>query len=81
MANGNGWVLKTVIGVPIGMLLTTLGFMGNGIIGNRNLNVSEHGIIIDKMVERDEKLMDGLHRFDVRQEVLIEKVDAALRHE
>jgi hypothetical protein len=67
----NGWALKALWGVVV----TTFLFMGSGVIANDNRNSREHTEIRSEMINRDEKMMDSLHKFDVRQEVLIQAVN------
>ena len=75
MANGNGWLIKTLVGFGVTVIVGTQTFAGNAIYKNRETNVKEHIEIKETMINRDESFMESLHKFDVRQEVLIQTVD------
>ena len=76
MADSNGVKVGMVIfGIITAILVPAMFFMGGNVIANDNKNTVAHTEITSEMIRRDERMMDSLHEFDVRQEVLIETVD------
>jgi len=70
-ANSNGIVMiKWVLGI----IITGMTLMATGVIANDRRNTDQHRQIRTEMITRDEKIMDTLHRVDIRQEVLIKSV-------
>ena len=70
-SNGNGMVMiKWVIGI----IITGLFVLVCNVVANDNRNNTQHIDIKSEMISRDEKMIESLHRFDVRQEVLIDTV-------
>ena len=81
MANGNGWILKTVIGIPVGMMITAMGFMGNGIVENDRRNVDAHTgirITFEKKVDTINDNIGDIRVEQMRQSTILEKIDRKL---
>ena len=62
MPAANGIIVKAVIGVIAGSGI--LGFMGKGIVDNRETNIKEHTEIRKEMMAKDEKLRDKVEKID-----------------
>ena len=76
MANGNGgFILKAFVGVGASAIIAVTSFNGTKIDRNKDSNEAQHIKIVETMIERDEKLAEHIHHFDVRQEVLIKSVE------
>ena len=71
----NGIFAKTVIGIGASAVIAVTTFNGSKIDRNKDTNEHHHNVIMETMIKRDEKLAESVHRFDVRQEVLIKTVD------
>ena len=67
---GVGNVVKWVLGI----IVTGLFILVGNVVANDNRNTEQHRGITAEMIERDEKMMERLHHFAVRQEVLIKTV-------
>ena len=74
MLNGDGWVIKLLISGGIGAVVAVTSFNGTKIDRNKDTNETQHIEIRKDMVASDKVITDSLHKFDVRQEVLIETV-------
>ena len=74
-ANGrNKWIMW-LSGVLVTLIvMVAMPTMAKSIWENDIRNTKQHEKIMETMIMRDEKLAESLHRFDVRQEVLISEV-------
>jgi len=81
--NGKTKTIFVLIGILTAVVSSIIAYnywfivpsIANNIIANDIRNVKERNELRAEMIRRDEKIMDSLHRFDVRQEVLIKVVE------
>ena len=61
MANGNGWVAKTLIGGAVSLISGGMFVMGNGIIDNDRNNTEQHIKIRQEIIQGDKEVREKLN--------------------
>ena len=70
----NKWIMWLAGILVTLVVMVAMPTMAKSIWDNDIRNTNQHEKIMETMIMRDEKLAESLHKFDVRQEVLIVEV-------